>query len=131
MEYLIQASTIIDEVGENEMRRICSNGAGAINMEKIRMMIKYAETCINSYLHGRYYIPFNYNRVPKLIEFLAKELTIVYLYEVAYSKDKLPDAIAARKKDAIALLKEVRAGNVALDISKSPPPFIIMRKNEY
>lgn len=131
MEYLIQATAIIDEVGENEIRRICSTAGGAINMEKIRKMIKYAETCINSYMHGRYLTPFNYNDVPKLIEFLAKELTIVYLYEAAYAKDKLPDAITARKKNAITILKEVQAGNLALGISNSPPPFIIMRKNEY
>lgn len=130
-QYVIQPQVIVNEMGENELRRICSTAGGVINMDKVRMMIKYAETCINSYLEGRYYTPIRYGDSPKLIEFIAKELTIIYLYESAYSKDKIPEAIIARKKEAIALLKAIQAGNIILGHSEWNPPFIIMRKNEY
>lgn len=129
--YVIQPEVIVDEMGENELKRICSTAGGLINMDKIKMMIKYAETCINSYLDGRYYMPIQYGESHKLIQFIAKELTIVYLYEAAFSKDKLPDAVIARKKEVIALLKELQAGNITLGYNRWNPPFIIMRKNEY
>lgn len=66
-----------------------------------------ADSLIDSYLGGRYTVPFV--TAPKLIVGIAGDIARYKLYDEAPPKE-----VAARYKDALKLLEQLRDGDIAL-----------------
>lgn len=81
--------------------------------------ISNAETMINSYISGRYDLPFA--TVPDLIRNIAVSQAIVNLYERNHEA-VMPEAMAARAKAIVKTLEGLQKGTITLPgIVKSVP----------
>lgn len=81
--------------------------------------IANAETMINSYISGRYDLPFA--TVPDLIRNMAVSQTIVNLYERNHEA-VMPEAMIARSKAIVKTLEGLQKGTITLPgIVKSVP----------
>ncbi len=128
--YYYSPEKIIEALGTKEALRLTDNGDGQLDIERIKEAEKFAETIIDSYLTGRYSLHFDFDNIPPLIELIAKDLTIIHLYEAAYTKMSVPNAIVLKKIDTYKLLKQLQNGEIQLNWREYQPPFILVRKNQ-
>lgn len=89
------------------------NQTGVIDQSVIDEAIIYSETLIDGYLRGRYTIPLN--QTPKIITFIALDLSIHRLYSRRLATD-MPDSINEKYKTAIKVLEQIQKGVISLGV---------------
>ncbi len=102
-----------------------------INYERVDFAIVNASSTIDAYLWGVYGVPFEKEPIFPFIRKLAVDLTVVYLYEIAYKNGQVPNAVVWRRINAIKALKDLRDGKIEIeDLEKliSPPKSIQSNK---
>ena len=118
---------ILLEISSADLARLTGDASGqTINYTKIDYAIGNADAVINSFLYGRYPIPFQ-DVIDPVIRKLSLDLTIANLYEYAYAKTIMPQTIVYRRLNALRMLKDVQAGFVSLldaNLGTQPPPLI-------
>ena len=89
-------------------------GLGTINQDRVDEAIKTADAEINGYCAVRYAVPFA--TVPALVKGLSVEIAIYYLH----TRRTVPEKIEKRYEKAVARLKDIARGLLALGVD--PPP---------
>lgn len=92
------------------------NQTGVIDQSVIDEAIIYSETLIDGYLRSRYTLPLN--QTPKIITFIALDLSIHRLYSRRLATD-MPDSINEKYKTAIKVLEQIQKGIISLGIETS------------
>lgn len=121
-------SDLLKEFSNSDLAKLTGDPSGStIDAERTAYARQNADALIDAYLYGRYSVPFT-SPVDPIIKKLSIDLTVVNLYDYAYRNSSLPNAVVWRKLNGVKLLKEIRAGNVALinsDFGTDAPPPII------
>jgi len=106
---------LIDEFGETELIQLTDrSGAGAIDSAVLDRAIARADRTIHRYLGGRQVLPLDADDVVDL----AADIARYYLYE-----DHAPEQIRKRYEDAVAQLKAMARGELAVaDSAGTPAP---------
>ena len=84
-----------------------------------------AETLIDSYLRGHYTVPLT--PVPTLITSIACVLTATELYMLS-DVDELPQKLRDERKQALAMLDQIRDDKLRLTEEESPAQDILVNK---
>ncbi|MDQ1266421.1 MAG: hypothetical protein QG635_1573 [Bacteroidota bacterium] len=103
-----------------------------IDDERISYARLNADTLIDSYLSGRYDVPFA-EPPSQLIKKLSIDLTVSNLYDYAFKNSILPVTIIERKSKALQNLKYLQQGMITLaefQAGTNAPPAIISNKSE-
>ena len=87
------------------------NGQEVVNRVIVDEAILYASTLIDGYLRGRYSLPLD-THFP-LLRIIAIDLSIYRLYARRMYND-IPEVIASAYKNAIATLRDIQKGVIAL-----------------
>ena len=127
-------SEILQEISEPDLARLTGDPTGyAVQFDRIEYARNNADTIIYSYLTGRYDMSVT-DIVEPLLKKISIDLTICNLYEYAYCKTVIPNTIVWKRMNAISLLKDVQAGNIALAIRSNmrqqPPPIITNKQGQ-
>ncbi len=125
---------LLIEFSEAELAKLTGDPTGmSIDYDRVDYARTSADTTIDSYLWGVYDVPFDAEPIYPLIRKMSVDLTIAYLYEIAYKNTTLPSQVLWRKLNAIRTLKDMRDGNITimdLERVKSPPPKVIAKKSD-
>ncbi len=119
---------LLNEFTNEELARITGDSTGqTIDSDRLSYARSNADALIDSYLYGRYNVPFQ-SPIDPIIKKMSLDLTVVNLYEYAYRNTILPNAVSWRKIYAMKLLKDLQSGIVSLQNVTSgvnaPPPII-------
>lgn len=128
-----EINDLLLEMSEADLARLTGDSTGAeVNEERIEYAQNMAEAIINSFLAGRYNVPFT-DEVDIIIKKLSMDLTVYNLYEYAYSKSVIPDTVITRRLNALLLLKQLQTGEIhilSLKPGTNAPPPIFSNKSE-
>lgn len=117
MTYATQQD-MIDRFGEPEIIQLTDNGptrTGAIVVDALTRAFEDADAEINGYLAGRYTLPLA--STPRVILGIACDMARYRLYT-----DAVPEVVARRYKDAVALLGNISKGVVSLGLDAAGVP---------
>lgn len=116
MPYATQQD-LIDRFGQDELtQRADRDGNGSIDAATVNRALTDADDMINGYLASRYIVPIA-APVPSLIIGIACDLARYQLYTI-----EATDLVRTRFEDAIARLKDIQAGRVAIPVAGIAPP---------
>ncbi len=123
---------LLKEFSESDLAVLTGDSTGTtINTDRTAYARNNADTMIDSYLHGRFDVPF-IEEINPIIKKISVDLTIALLFEIAYCKTTVPSTITWRRINALKMLKDIQAGLVSLTrttpATDAPPP-IISNKN--
>ncbi|MFA6571081.1 MAG: DUF1320 domain-containing protein [Bacteroidota bacterium] len=123
---------LLKEMSESELARLTGDSTGEeINTDRTAYARTNADALIDSYLFGRFNVPFT-GTIDPIIQKISVDLTVSNLYDYAYGRSSVPSTLVWRKINAVKLLKDIQAGMVALtsaDNDSQLPPPIISNKN--
>lgn len=106
---------LLMELSFQELARLSGDELGkSINEERIAHARDSADALIDSYLYGRYCIPFEDNIEP-IIKKLSIDLTICNLYEYMNHNSILPNTISQKKDNAFSILNKLQTANIAIN----------------
>lgn len=106
---------LLYEFSESELAILTGDPTGTtVDWERVGFARDNSARTIDTYLKGVYEVPFNEEPVPSLIRKLSIDLTVVFLYEIAYKNSSVPNSIVWRRIYAIKMLKDLRDGIVTL-----------------
>lgn len=88
------------------------DSAGTVDQDHVDRAIERADELIDSYLRGRYQVPFTI--VPGLVNHLSADLSIYYLYDRRLNVE-VPASVENRYKKAIEILERLQNGDLVLD----------------
>jgi phage gp36-like protein len=132
MSYSID-DDLLFEFSESELAVLTGDPTGStIDWDRIQFARINADSTIDTYLWGVYSVPFTGEPVYPLIRKLSVDLTVIFLYEIAYKNSSLPNTVVWRRIYAFKMLKDLRDGNITildLEHSTSPPDTIISNKS--
>lgn len=101
---------LIDRFGQVEIAQLTDRSAGTtIDDTVVSRALEDADAMINGYLQGRYTLPLA--SVPAMLVTVACNIARYQLFE-----DRVTEIVRQRYEDAIAWLKDVAAGRVALGL---------------
>lgn len=104
---------IIDVVSEAVAIQLTDDdNQGLVQQEKIDKAIFFADQMIDSYLRGRYQVPFQ--SVPGLITNLSTDLAIYFLYDRRLGVD-MPASVESKYKKAVDSLEKLQKGSMVLE----------------
>lgn len=107
-------SQLLKELSNSELAVLTGDSTGStVDQNKIDQARFHADTLIDTFLYGRYGVPFE--EPPAIINKLSIDLTIVSLYENTYKDAALPYVIVYRKLDAMKLLDKIQNGILKLE----------------
>ncbi len=133
MGYSTDADLLL-EFSESELAILTGDPTGTtIDQDRVDFARLNADRTIDTYLWGVYNVPFVEEAVTPLIRKLSVDLTIVYLYEIAYKNSSLSNAIVWRRIYAFKMLKDLRDGKITIiDIEHgtNPPETILSNKTD-
>jgi len=122
------------EFSESELAILTGDPTGTtIDWDRVAFARDNSARTIDTYLKGVYEVPFSEEPVPSLIRKLSIDLTVVFLYEIAYKNSSVPNSIVWRRIYAIKLLKDLRDGIVTLADGENPvnlPTTILSNKTD-
>jgi len=124
---------LLKEMSESDLAKLTGDTSGqTINSDRVNNAIDNADAMINSYLCGRYSVPFA-GTPDAIIKKISVDMTIGNLYESAYGRTTVPSTIVWRRLNSIKLLKDIQSGVVGLSSIGSgtgTPPAIISNKDD-
>lgn len=127
MAYSTDADLLL-EFSEEELARLTGDATGAeFSEERTAHARLNADAMIDSYLVGRYPVPFT-APIDPIIRKISIDLTIGNLYETAYRNSAFPATVLWRRLNAQRLLKEIQRGEAFLlnyTASSTAPPAIL------
>lgn len=125
---------LLYEFSESELAILTGDPTGTtIDWDRVAFARDNSARTIDTYLKGVYEVPFKEEPVPSLIKKLSIDLTVVFLYEIAYKNSSVPNSIVWRRIYAIKMLKDLRDGIIALSDGENPinlPQTILTNKSE-
>lgn len=107
-------------------------GGDTIDYDVVNNARANAEALVNSYLNGRYPVPFE-GEIDPIVKKISIDLAIVNLYENDRITGILPDTVKYRRNNAIALLEKLQKGDIIMQnyaASKNAPPAIYSNAKE-
>jgi len=106
-----ESSDLILRYGEDEIGRLTDlTGAGIVDIDKCNIVLDDASALIDGYLAGRYPLPLAH--VPTALVPICCDIARQRLYG-----DQCPEQIAKRYDAALAFLKSVGKGELALGLA--------------
>lgn len=119
---------LLAEFSEQELAILTGDPTGtAHDTNRTNYARSNADALIDSYLQGRYEVPFK-DPVDPVIRKISTDLTVVHLYEYFNSDSSLPNSVTWRKIYAMKLLKDLQQGTVTLPGyiggGNAPPPIV-------
>ncbi|MFH1049314.1 MAG: DUF1320 domain-containing protein [bacterium] len=133
MSYSVD-NDLLFEFSESELAILTGDPTGTtIDWDRVEFARINADRTIDTYLWGVYQVPFTEEPVPPLVIKLSVDLTVVYLYEIAYKNSSVPNSIIWRRIYAIKMLKDLREGVITLmdlEHSTNPPKTILSNKTD-
>jgi hypothetical protein len=119
---------LVNYLGEKEAIRITDPNGVRPQLGLIDNAIALSDSLINSHIETQYEkstgTPNNL-----VLKKISLDLAISILYENAYSKSAVPNAIVWKKIDAVKTLKEISRGELVLENFKKKTDSIISNKN--
>ena len=130
MGYSSNEALLLEFSGQ-ELARLTGDSTGAlIDYDRIDYARYMADSVIDSYLSGRYSVPF-VSVIPALIEKISTDLTVANLYDYAYRSTSVPQTVTWRKINVMKLLRDVQSGIVSIGMGthgSNVPPAIESNK---
>lgn len=106
---------LLYEFSESELAILTGDPTGTtVDWDRVSFARDSSARTIDTYLKGVYEVPFKEEPVPSLIRKLSIDLTVVFLYEIAYKNSSVPNSIVWRRIYAIKMLKDMRDGLITL-----------------
>lgn len=106
---------LIDRAGLEEILQVADrDGDGAPDDDAVSAALTHADNTVNGYVGARYTLPLA--STPDLVRTWAVSIARYYLH-----RDGAPDHVEADHKDAIAALKDVARGLIALPVTSGTP----------
>jgi phage gp36-like protein len=122
---------LLKEISLADLARLTGDTTGhTVDTDRTAYARENADATIDAYLCGRYNVPFT-GDIDLIIKKASIDLTISNLYDFAYCKSTVPSTISWRKINAVKMLKDIKAGDVALvkiGVGNGTPPAIISNK---
>lgn len=107
-------SDLYKEFSESDLAKLTGDSTGnTVNSSRISYAVINADAMIDSYLFGRYSVPFS-APIDPIITKLSVDITVSNLYEYANHRTSIPNTIVWRKLNALRLLKDIQAGVVSI-----------------
>lgn len=122
-------STLADiylEIHEPDLARLTGDSNGVVvDMERVHHAIQMADAVVDSYLYGRYEVPFEVPIDPTITK-VSVDLAMANLYDYAYADSGIPNTIVWRRINALRFLKDLQEGKATLrftnpTLNASPP----------
>jgi phage gp36-like protein len=108
-------SDLLKEFKESDLAKLTGDPTGTtVDNSRIAYARINAEALIDSYLSGRYDVPFA-SPIDPVVAKLSLDLTVANLYDYANHRTSVPNTVVWRKLNAMQLLKEIQRGNVFLN----------------
>ncbi len=105
------------EFSETELAELTGYTTNSGNFDdRINSAIGNASAFIDVYLSEKYKTPFDLPAL-ELIKLIAIDLSIYNIYENALKSTEIPKTIVWRKIEAVKLLKDLKNGDLSLNIS--------------
>ncbi len=99
-------------IPERTIAQLTDDTAGAnVDQDNLDEAIMAADEVIDTYLRGRYELPFD--ETPPILKRLSAEITIFHLYG-RRPEGELPETISVKYKAAIKMLESFRDGKLVL-----------------
>ncbi len=107
-------SDLEKEFSNQDLARLSGDPSGTVvNTARLNHIISKADAVVSAYLVGRYpqqgILP-----ITPVINFIATELAVVFLFENAFAKRIIPQTILLRRVQAYEFLKEYTDGKISL-----------------
>ena len=122
---------LMKEISQADLARLTGDSTGqTVDTDRTAYARENADAMIDAYLCGRYNVPFT-GDIDLVIKKVSIDLTIANLYDFAYSKATVPSTITWRKINAVKMLKDIKAGDVAIvkiGVGNGTPPAIISNR---
>jgi len=110
--YIAQVD-IVNRLTEEVTRQLTDEeGLGEVNTSRLDEAIASACAIVDGYCMGRYRTPFN--PIPEIIKSLTLDVAIFKLYERASGITAMPEVRQNSYDSAVAMLKDISKGVVAL-----------------
>lgn len=107
---------LVERAGEVELRQIADRDRdGTVDPEVVAAALDDADNLINGYVAAKYDLPLP--SVPKIVKTWAVCIARYFLH-----RNGAPDHVRDDYKDAIAALKDVAAGRIALPVGAGETP---------
>lgn len=120
MSYSID-DDLLFEFSESELAVLTGDPTGStIDWDRVNFARVNADSTIDTYLWGVYNVPFIEEPLFPLIRKLSVDLTVIFLYEIAYKNSALPNTVVWRRIYAFKMLKDLRDGNIKIMDSTQP-----------
>ena len=134
MSYSIDED-LLYEFSESELAILTGDPTGTtIDWDRVAFARDNSARTIDTYLKGVYEVPFSEEPVPSLIRKLSIDLTVVFLYEIAFKNSSVPNSIIWRRIYAIKMLKDMRDGIITLsdgdNLIKLPQTILSNKKED-
>ena len=114
MSYVTQQH-LIDRVGEDSLISLTDRAAtGSIDTAVLNRVIGDTDALIDGFVKKRYALPLA--TVPPLLTGLAADIALYLLHNFS-----APDDVRRRYDDALARLKDISDGRIALDVGGDAP----------
>lgn len=111
---------LLAEFTTSDLARLTGDPSGVtIDYDRIEHARADADSIINGYLVGRYPLPLEEPLDPLIIK-LSVDLTVVHLFEFAYSKGTMPNTVVWRRINALKVLKDLMNGSAGLMLNPVP-----------
>lgn len=121
------------EFSSSDLAKLSGDPSGSsVDSDRTTYARANADAMIDSYLFGRYNVPFN-SPIDPIIRKLSVDLTVTNLYDYANHRSSIPNTIVWRKLNAIQLLRDIQRGFVSIateDTSSAMDNAIISNKTE-
>jgi len=105
---------LLAEVSEYDLAKLTGDSSGTtVDYDRIERSRADADSIINGYLMGRYEVPLPIPYDPLIVK-LSIDLTMVHLFEFAYSKSSMPNTMVWRRINALKILSGLTTGVVGL-----------------
>lgn len=118
---------LLKEYSESELAKLSGGSGTTVNTDRTDYARSNADALIDAYLFGR--VPDSYKTsVPQIITKISVDITIAYLYDIAYCNGSVPNAVTWRKINAVKMLKDIQKGDIQLidsnpGVNSAPPIF--------
>jgi len=112
-------SDLLKEFSESDLAKLTGDPTGTtVDSSRIAYARINADALIDSYLSGRYDVPFT-TTIDPIIAKLSLDLTVANLYDYSNHRTSVPNTVVWRKLNAMQLLKDIQRGNVFLNTGAS------------
>jgi phage gp36-like protein len=106
---------LLKEFSESDLAKLTGDPTGTtVDTSRIAYARVNADALIDSYLSGRYDVPFE-SPIDPIIAKLSLDITVANLYDYSNHRTSIPNTVVWRKLNAMQLLKDIQRGNVFLN----------------